>query len=103
MASHGISVGEVSMDVSKMMETKNAKVDGLTGGIEYLCKKYKVRTAACGLSTASPAAIYFFMSLAYTTVHARQPLNIYRFVISLRWTTSRASASLVDRTQLMLI
>ena len=42
MASHGISVGEVSMDVSKMMESKNAKVDGLTGGIEYLCKKYKV-------------------------------------------------------------
>lgn len=43
MASHGISVGEVSMDVGKMMESKNAKVDGLTGGIEYLCKKYKVR------------------------------------------------------------
>lgn len=42
MASHGISVGEVSMDVGKMMESKAAKVDGLTGGIEYLCKKYKV-------------------------------------------------------------
>lgn len=43
MASHGISVGEVSMDVGKMMESKNAKVNGLTGGIEYLFKKYKVR------------------------------------------------------------
>ncbi|CAN0531407.1 unnamed protein product, partial [Ectocarpus sp. 12 AP-2014] len=42
MASHGISVGDVSMDVGKMMENKDSKVEGLTGGIEYLCKKYKV-------------------------------------------------------------
>lgn len=42
MASHGISVGDVSMDVGKMMESKTTKVDALTGGIEYLCKKYKV-------------------------------------------------------------
>lgn len=42
MASHGISVGEVSIDVGKMMESKATKVDALTGGIEYLCKKYKV-------------------------------------------------------------
>lgn len=42
MATHGISTGEVSIDVSKMMENKAAKVEGLTGGIEYLCKKYKV-------------------------------------------------------------
>lgn len=42
MASHGISVGEVSMDVGKMMEGKTTKVEQLTGGIEYLCKKYKV-------------------------------------------------------------
>lgn len=42
MASHGISVGDVSIDVAKMMKNKAAKVEGLTGGIEYLCKKYKV-------------------------------------------------------------
>ncbi|CAM9105980.1 unnamed protein product [Choristocarpus tenellus] len=42
MAHHGIGVGDVSMDVSKMMENKNKTVEGLTGGIEYLCKKYKV-------------------------------------------------------------
>lgn len=42
MASHGISVGDVSIDVEKMMANKTAKVEGLTGGIEYLCKKYKV-------------------------------------------------------------
>lgn len=42
MASHGITVGDVSLDVGKMMEGKAAKVEALTGGIEYLCKKYKV-------------------------------------------------------------
>lgn len=35
-------MGEVSMDVGKMMSSKAMKVDALTGGIEYLCKKYKV-------------------------------------------------------------
>jgi len=42
MASNGIMVGDVSIDVGKMMETKRGKVEALTGGIEYLCKKYKV-------------------------------------------------------------
>lgn len=42
MAAHGISTGDVSIDVAKMMENKASKVEGLTGGIEYLCKKYKV-------------------------------------------------------------
>lgn len=42
MSSHGIGVGDVTIDVAKMMENKAAKVEGLTGGIEYLCKKYKV-------------------------------------------------------------
>lgn len=48
MAAHGISVGDVSIDIGKMMEGKTSKVDQLTGGIEYLCKKYKVReTVPC--------------------------------------------------------
>lgn len=43
-ATHGIKVnGEISIDVSKMMENKGKAVSGLTGGIEYLLKKYKVR------------------------------------------------------------
>lgn len=42
MASNGINVGDVSIDVGKMMESKRGKVEALTGGIEYLCKKYKV-------------------------------------------------------------
>lgn len=55
MASHGISVGEVSMDVGKMMESKAAKVDQLTGGIEYLCKKYKVRMLNICVNRSSTA------------------------------------------------
>jgi dihydrolipoamide dehydrogenase len=41
-AEHGINVGEVSMDVGKMLEAKAATVKGLTGGIEHLFKKHKV-------------------------------------------------------------
>jgi dihydrolipoamide dehydrogenase len=42
-AQHGIVGGEnVTMDVDKMQATKNATVEGLTGGIEFLFKKNKV-------------------------------------------------------------
>jgi dihydrolipoamide dehydrogenase len=42
-ADHGISFGgEVTMDVGKMMDSKAKAVVGLTGGIEYLLKKYGV-------------------------------------------------------------
>ncbi|KAL3778939.1 hypothetical protein ACHAW5_003635, partial [Stephanodiscus triporus] len=41
-ADHGINVGEVTMDVAKMLEAKAATVKGLTGGIEHLLKKHKV-------------------------------------------------------------
>lgn len=41
-ADHGISVGEVTMDVGKMLEAKAKTVQGLTGGIEHLLKKHKV-------------------------------------------------------------
>ena len=41
-AEHGIVTGEVSMDVAKMMDAKAKTVQGLTGGIEHLLKKYKV-------------------------------------------------------------
>jgi len=40
---HGIKIdGEVTMDISKMQETKANTVKGLTGGIEHLLKKHKV-------------------------------------------------------------
>jgi dihydrolipoamide dehydrogenase len=40
---HGIKVeGSVTMDVAQMMKNKAAAVRGLTGGIEFLFKKYKV-------------------------------------------------------------
>lgn len=41
-ADHGINVGEVTMDVAKMLDAKAATVKGLTGGIEHLLKKHKV-------------------------------------------------------------
>jgi dihydrolipoamide dehydrogenase len=40
---HGINVnGSISVDITKMMENKTKAVNGLTGGIEFLFKKYKV-------------------------------------------------------------
>jgi len=41
-AGHGISTGEVTMDVPRMLAAKAATVKGLTGGIEHLLKKHKV-------------------------------------------------------------
>lgn len=40
---HGVVInGSVSVDITKMMANKSKAVVGLTGGIEYLFKKYKV-------------------------------------------------------------
>eukprot|EP01039_Chlorochromonas_danica_P013894 gene13894-16150_t len=39
---HGISVGNVSVDVTKMQANKAKAVKGLTGGIEMLFRKNKV-------------------------------------------------------------
>ena len=39
---HGIVIDNVSIDVDKMQEAKTATVEGLTGGIEFLFKKYNV-------------------------------------------------------------
>jgi len=42
-ADHGIVIdGEVTMDIDKMLDAKAKTVDSLTGGIEYLLKKYGV-------------------------------------------------------------
>lgn len=41
-ADHGISIGELSIDVGKMQSAKAATVEGLTGGIEYLLGKFNV-------------------------------------------------------------
>lgn len=42
-ADHGIVInGDISMDIGKMQEGKSKSVAGLTGGIEYLFKKYGV-------------------------------------------------------------
>jgi dihydrolipoamide dehydrogenase len=39
---HGVVVGDVSVDLSVMMDAKSKSVRGLTGGIEHLLKKNKV-------------------------------------------------------------
>jgi dihydrolipoamide dehydrogenase len=40
---HGINIeGNVSVDIAQMMKNKGVAVKGLTGGIEFLFKKYKV-------------------------------------------------------------
>jgi len=41
-ADHGIEIGDVKINVDKMMESKANTVTGLTGGIEHLLKKHKV-------------------------------------------------------------
>lgn len=42
-AEHGITIdGNIKVDITKMMQNKSKAVTGLTGGIEYLFKKYKV-------------------------------------------------------------
>lgn len=43
-SNHGVIInGTVEVDVTKMMANKAKAVTGLTGGIEFLFKKYKVR------------------------------------------------------------
>jgi len=42
MKDHGVIVGDVSVDLGQMMANKAKSVDSLTGGIEFLFKKYKV-------------------------------------------------------------
>ena len=39
---HGISVGDVKVDIAKMMARKDGIVEKMTGGIEYLFKKNKI-------------------------------------------------------------
>jgi dihydrolipoamide dehydrogenase len=39
---HGIKVGDVSLDLAKMMERKNRVVKGLTDGVAFLFKKNKI-------------------------------------------------------------
>lgn len=57
MAAHGICTGDVTIDVGKMMENKSAKVEGLTGGIEYLCKKYEVSSFSILVFVSEPIFI----------------------------------------------
>lgn len=48
---HGINVGSINVDLAKMMANKAKAVKGLTGGIEGLFKKNKVRIRSTSLFT----------------------------------------------------
>ncbi|GAX10476.1 dihydrolipoamide dehydrogenase [Fistulifera solaris] len=39
---HGITMSDLAIDINQMQASKNKTVEGLTGGIEYLLKKYGV-------------------------------------------------------------
>src|ERR1051325_6761478 len=41
-AEHGIQVGQLALDLTKMLERKNGVVKGLTDGITFLFKKHKI-------------------------------------------------------------
>lgn len=57
-AQHGIVVsGEVTMDIDKMQASKEASVESLTGGIEYLLKKNNVDYFVGKGSLAGPGTV----------------------------------------------
>ena len=57
MSSHGIQVGEVSVDLSTMMTRKSKIIDTLTGGINMLLKKNKVAAIVGRGKIAGPGEI----------------------------------------------
>ena len=56
-AEHGIICKDLSFDLDKMQQAKASSVEGLTGGIEYLFKKYKVDYFKGKGSIASPSSV----------------------------------------------
>jgi dihydrolipoamide dehydrogenase len=56
-ASHGINAENVTLDVGRMLQSKEETVEGLTGGIEFLFKKNKVDYYVGKGSIPSPNAV----------------------------------------------
>jgi len=56
-ADHGISISDLKMDIDKMQQAKAETVESLTGGIEYLLKKYKVDYLVGKGSIAGPEKV----------------------------------------------
>ena len=57
LAKHGIKVGGVTLDLPEMMKRKNGVVKGLTDGVAYLFKKYKVTPVYGEARLQSPTAV----------------------------------------------
>jgi dihydrolipoamide dehydrogenase len=80
-ADHGITFsGPITMDIGKMQQAKASTVEGLTGGIEYLLKKYNVDYFVGTGSITSPNEVA--VSLNADPSGARQTLPTKNILIA---------------------
>jgi dihydrolipoamide dehydrogenase len=56
-AAHGISVGDVGLDLKRMMERKNGVVKGLTDGVAFLFKKNRITPIFGAARLAGPTQV----------------------------------------------
>src|SRR5436305_5021157 len=57
LAGHGVNVGDVGLDLKKMMERKRAIVKGLTDGVAYLFKKNHITPVTGAARLAGPGKV----------------------------------------------
>src|SRR5438067_713491 len=57
LAGHGIEVGQVGLDLKRMLERKDKVVKGLTDGIGYLFKKNKITPVQGAARLAGPGKV----------------------------------------------
>src|SRR6516164_9679972 len=72
LADHGITVGDVKVDVAKMLKRKDDIVGKMTKGIEFLFRKNKVTLFKGYAKYAGKAAEGFQVEVAGETVTAKQ-------------------------------
>src|SRR5205807_9455071 len=57
LAGHGVQLGEVGLDLKKMMGRKNAVIKGLTDGVAYLFKKNRITAITGAARLAGPGKV----------------------------------------------
>jgi dihydrolipoamide dehydrogenase len=77
LAHHGISVGEVSLDLTKMLARKDAVVKQLTTGVGFLFKKNKIDSIIGNARIVSPTSVEVKSADGKIT-----PLNTKRILIA---------------------